>query len=106
MTDINKEDQALALEFFTACAKFLRGSWSAKRGGVTRNAKGVERPLFDIIIPQGQLAGVPVIGRIVLVTKAKGEVAPFVLIEQLTSPHTTTAEGVAITTWTGTPVKV
>ena len=99
--DIDQSDQALVLGFFQACAGFLRGTWSAKRGATVANKQGVHRPLFDIIVPSGQINGQPAIGRVVLVSKAKGGVAPFRLLEELTSEHKSTPEGVSLTTWRG-----
>ena len=99
--DINQSDQALVLGFFQACAGFLRGTWSAKRGAEVKNKAGVARPLFDIIVPSGQINGQPAVGRVVLVSKAKGGVAPFRLLEELASDYKHTPEGVSLTTWRG-----
>ena len=99
--DINQSDQAQVLGFFQACAGFLRGTWSAKRGAKWTNKQGTERPLFDIIVPSGQINGKAEVGRVVLVHKAKGGVALFRLIEELESAHKHTSEGVSLTTWRG-----
>ena len=98
---INSVDQSSVVEYFKALQPFLRGTWSAKRGAVVANKEGKTRPLFDIIVPSGQINGQAEAGRIVMVSKAKGGCAPFVLVEQLKSDYSHTPEGVALTTWRG-----
>jgi len=70
-----------------------------------RRSRGKQRgqnpPTFDIIVPSGQINGQAETGRIVMVSKAKGGCAPFVLVEQLESAYSHTPEGVALTTWRG-----
>ena len=100
-TAINSADQTSVMEFFKALQPFIKGSWSAKRGATVTNKEGKKRPLYDIIVPSGQINGQAEAGRIVMVSKAKGGVAPFVLVEQLESAYTHTPEGVALTTWRG-----
>ncbi len=98
---INSTDQVSVMEYFKALQPFLRGTWSAKRGATVANKEGKSRPLFDIIVPSGQINGQAEVGRVVMVSKAKGGCAPFVLVEQLESAYTHTPEGVALTTWRG-----
>jgi hypothetical protein len=104
--EINSTDKSAVMAFLTACQGFIRGSWSAKRGAtVPRVAKdGSTRTdkVFDIIVPSGQLNGQPEVGRVVLVSKAKGEVKPFILVEALGT--TQDNQGVQLTIWRGEAV--
>jgi hypothetical protein len=104
--EINPTDKNAVMAFLTACQGFIRGTWSAKRGAtiVRTNQKGESRTdkVFDIVVPSGQLNGQPEVGRVVLVSKAKGEVKPFVLLEALGT--TQDNQGVQLTVWRGEAV--
>lgn len=102
-----EENTRLAIQAFNnACSVFIKGSWSAKRGAVIKstNAKGEEviKKVFDITIALGQLNGTAELGSVVLVGKAKGDVALWVLTEAL--GERVDAQGIQLTMWKGTPV--
>lgn len=102
---LDNETKARVQAFYNACGTFIRGSWTAKRGATsTRTLKDgtvKTNPVFDIMIPQGQINGNAQVGTVALVAKAKGEVALFVLTEQVGEGHT--AQGIGYSLWLGTP---
>ena len=104
---VSNEVKSLVQAFYSACAVFIRGSWTASGGRtIVRTLKdGTERTdkVFEIMIPSGQLNGAPEIDTVALVAKAKGEVALFVLVEQVGDG--VTAQGMGYTLWTGSPLK-
>jgi len=104
---VSNEVKSLVQAFYSACAVFIRGSWTASGGRtIVRVAKdGSQRTdkVFEIMIPSGQLNGAPEIDTVALVAKAKGEVALFVLVEQV--GNGVTAQGMGYTLWTGSPLK-
>ena len=102
------ENIRLAVQaFYNACSVFIKGTWSAKRGATVEvtNAKGEKKikPVFDITIASGQVNGAPELNSIVLVNKAKGEVALYVLTEAL--GERVDAQGIQYTMWKGTIAK-
>ncbi len=105
VTMLDNETKANVQAFYSACSAFIRGSWTAKRGAtVTKILKDKTtkvNPVFDIMIPQGQINGNAQVGTVALIAKAKGEVALFVLTEQVGEGHT--AQGIAYTLWAGIP---
>ena len=104
---VSNEVKSLVQAFHNACSVFIRGSWTASGGRtIVRVAKdGSQRTdkVFEIMIPSGQLNGAPEIDSVALVAKAKGEVALFVLTEQV--GNGVTAQGMGYTLWTGSPLK-
>ena len=103
---VSNETKGLIQAFYSACAVFIRGEWTAVRGetkprtlkdGTVKTDK-----VFDIRIHNGQINGMPEVDSVVLVNKAKGEVALFVLTEQVGEGVTT--QGIGYTLWTGTAV--
>lgn len=104
---VSNEVKSLVQAFYNACSVFIRGSWTASGGRtIVRVAKdGSQRTdkVFEIMIPSGQMNGTPETDTVVLVAKAKGEVALFVLTEQMGSG--TTPQGSPYTLWQGTPLK-
>lgn len=101
---VSNEDKNKVQAFRALCAGFIRGSWTASGGrmivrtakdGSTRNDKS-----FEIMIPQGQINGTPEVDSVVLVQKAKGEVALFVLTHQM--GEGVTQQGIGFTLWSGT----
>lgn len=104
---VSNESKQLVQAFFSAMSVFIRGTWTATRGatidrtdktGKVRNDK-----VFDIMVANGQVNGAPEIDTVALVTKAKGEVAMYVLTEQVGQGVTT--QGIGYTLWSGTLVK-
>ena len=104
--EINPTDKSAVMAFLLACQGFIRGTWSAKRGAtvnrVDKAGNSRTDKIFDIVVPSGQFNGQPEVGRVVLVSKAKGEVKPFVLLEALGT--TTDNQGVQLTIWRGEAV--
>ena len=104
MSEISAQHSAMATAFANAIMPFIKGAWSAKRGAketYVRKTDGVSviKSVYDIIIPNGQLAGVPIIGDVVLVAKSTGEVGLFILTEQFANQ--VGAQGVTLTVWSG-----
>ena len=103
---VSNEAKQFIQAFYSACQVFIRGEWTATRGATkTRTLKSGEvktDKVFDIRIHNGQVNGAPEVDSVVLVNKAKGEVALFVLTEQV--GEGINAQGIAYTLWTGTAV--
>ena len=103
---ISTETKGLVQAFYTACAMFIRGDWTASRGETRertlKNGEVRTDKVFDIRILNGQVNGIAEVDSVVLVNKAKGEVALFVLTNQV--GEGVTAQGIAYTLWAGTAV--
>jgi len=104
---VTANDMPKVKAFIDACSSFIRGSWTASGGRtITRTLKdGTTRTdkVFEIIISNGQLNGTPEVGTTVLVAKAKGDIALYVLSEAMGSG--VSKQGVGYTLWQGTPVQ-
>lgn len=104
---VTANDMPKVKAFIDACSSFIRGSWTASGGRtITRTLKdGTTRTdkVFEIIISNGQLNGTPEVGTTVLVSKAKGDIALYVLTEAM--GNGVSKQGVGYTLWQGTPVQ-
>ena len=104
---VSNESKSAVQAFFSACAVFIRGTWTATRGATidrTDKSGNVRTDkVYDIMIANGQVNGAPETDTVALVTKAKGEVAMYVLTEQVGQGVTT--QGIGYTLWSGTLVK-
>ena len=108
---VTANDMPKVKAFIDACSSFIRGSWTASGGRtITRtitdkDGKTSTRTdkVFEIIISNGQLNGTPEVGTTVLVAKAKGDIALYVLTEAMGSG--VSKQGVGYTLWQGTPVQ-
>ena len=103
---VSNEAKGFIQAFYNACSVFIRGEWTAVRGSTKprtlKDGTVKTDKVFDIRIHNGQINGAPEVDTVVLVNKAKGEVALFTLTEQVGDGYT--AQGVGYTLWTGTPV--
>jgi len=108
---VKEADRGKVQAFLSACAVFIKGGWSAcgkrttersVKDKTTGQVKTVTVPVFEIIIHNGQVNGTPTVGDTVLVQKSKGDVALYVLDEQMGSD--VTKQGVGFTLWRGTQV--
>ncbi len=104
---VSNEDKQAIQAFFNAMSGFIRGTWTATRGAVKprvdKLGKTHEDKVYDIKVVNGQVNGAPEVDKVALVTKAKGEVALFILTEQVGEGITT--DGIGYTLWSGTLVK-
>ena len=104
---VSNESKSAVQAFFNACAVFIRGTWTATRGATIdrtdKSGKVRTDKVYDIMVANGQVNGAPEVDTVALVTKAKGEVALYVLTEQVGQGVST--QGIGYTLWSGTLVK-
>lgn len=104
---VSNESKSAVQAFFNACSVFIRGTWTATRGATIdrtdKSGKVRTDKVYDIMVANGQVNGAPEVDTIALVTKAKGEVALYVLTEQVGQGVST--QGIGYTLWSGTLVK-
>ena len=104
---VSNESKSAVQAFFNACAVFIRGTWTATRGATIertdKSGKTRTDKVYDIMIANGQVNGAPEVDTVVMVTKAKGDIALYVLTEQVGQGVST--QGIGYTLWSGTLVK-
>lgn len=111
---VKEADRGKVQAFLNACAVFIKGQWSAcgkrtievqRKDKNTGVVKTLTVPVFEIIIHDGQVNGAPTVGDTVLVQKSKGDIALYVLDEQMDADTPKqTKQGVGFTLWRGTQV--
>lgn len=104
---VSNESKSAIQAFFNAMSVFIRGTWTASRGATIdrtdKSGKVRTDKVYDIKIVNGQVNGAPEVDSVALVTKSKGEVAMYVLTEQV--GQGVTPDGIGYTLWSGTQVK-
>ena len=103
---VSNENKQAVQAFFNAMSVFIRGTWTATRGATidrTDKSGNVRTDkVYDIMVANGQVNGAPEVDTVAIVAKAKGEVAMYVLTEQVGQGVTT--QGIGYTLWSGTLV--